>query len=1099
VAFAPDGQALASASRDGTVKLWKRHGPDWREEVTLDGGVGPLRSVAFAPGGQALAAAAEGRAVRLWRWDGQAWRQGPALKGHKGPIHALAYSSDGKQLASAGGTWPEVNPGEVKVWDARTGQPLASLEGHEKNVNGVAFSPDGRTVATASADYTVRLWDATTGKHRATLYAADGCNGVAFSPDGQALAAGCGDRSVWLWKWDGAGWRRDKILRTHGGAVWGVAFSRDGKALASAGFDKTARLYDVRTGEELATLRGHTHEVVCVALSADGLLATGSWDGTVKLWDVAGPAAGAGQAERPAATPFVVLGRAGKVERPFATLAEAVAAAQAGDTVEVRGDGPFVSPPVFVRKALTIRAGEGARPVLELGPAYVKGTVPLLEATAPLVLEGLELRRVGKERYQSGRLPRILFAQRAPLRAANCRLVGYPDCAAILTDWSPVCELRNCEFLGDGRFARADHYLPHGGRLVLANNVMLGGEFGAAFHYAQPDLADIAVELTRNTVVAETPLALFLDKLPAPRAPAANPPARPVRLKASGNVLDGGLQVLEFFQPAELPSTAGPQRANESQARLGQLVAWSEQNNVYPKSVNLLTLYGRPPEPLPAGKGLADWSRFWGVKDAASVRGEIRYRGGDLRARAATQPEQVAAEDFRLQAGSPGHGAAKGGLDLGADVDLVGPGPAYERWKKTPEYRQWLQDTGQAKAEQPALPFVVLGRGGQAERPFATLAEAVAAAQAGDTVEVRGDGPFVSPPVFVGKALTIRAGKGARPVIELAPAQAQADVPLLETSAPLVLEGLELRRVGKKYHEPGPLPKMIAAHRAPLRAANCRFVAYPDCVAVFADWSPLCEVRNCAFLSDGMFARVDHRPPHGGRLVLANNVMLGGGFGAAFHYAQPDLADVAVELTRNTLAVETPVGFFLDTLPAPRAPGGDAPAKPIRLKASGNLLDGQLQVLELRQGQDLLSRAGPLGEARDAQALLGRLVAWSEQNNVYPEEVGLLGLYVKSPQPLPAGKSLADWGHFWGVKDTAAVRGRVRYRGGALRSRAFSQLEQVTAGDFRLRAGSPGHRAAKGGHDLGADVDLVGPGPAYERWQKTPEYRQWLKDTRAGR
>jgi hypothetical protein len=44
-----------------------------------------------------------------------------------------------------------------------------------------------------------------------------------------------------------------------------------------------------------------------------------------------------------------------------------------------------------------------------------------------------------------------------------------------------------------------------------------------------------------------------------------------------------------------------------------------------------------------------------------------------------------------------------------------------------------------------------------------------------------------------------------------------------------------------------------------------------------------------------------------------------------------------------------------------------------------------------------------------------------------------------------------------------------------------------------LRPDSAGYRAGK---DLGADVDLVGPGPAYERWKKTPDYQQWLKDTK---
>jgi hypothetical protein len=49
--------------------------------------------------------------------------------------------------------------------------------------------------------------------------------------------------------------------------------------------------------------------------------------------------------------------------------------------------------------------------------------------------------------------------------------------------------------------------------------------------------------------------------------------------------------------------------------------------------------------------------------------------------------------------------------------------------------------------------------------------------------------------------------------------------------------------------------------------------------------------------------------------------------------------------------------------------------------------------------------------------------------------------------------------------------------------------------DFRLREGSPGYRAGADGKDLGADVDLVGPGPAYERWKKTAEYQEWLKET----
>src|SRR5262249_29585247 len=62
---------------------------------------------------------------------------------------------------------------------------------------------------------------------------------------------------------------------------------------------------------------------------------------------------------------------------------------------------------------------------------------------------------------------------------------------------------------------------------------------------------------------------------------------------------------------------------------------------------------------------------------------------------------KAAPEDFRVRRDSAGYQAAKGKKDLGADVDLVGPGPAYERWKKTPAYQEWLKETGQPRAEAP--------------------------------------------------------------------------------------------------------------------------------------------------------------------------------------------------------------------------------------------------------------------------------------------------------------------------------------------------------------------------------------------------------------
>src|SRR5262249_749103 len=134
-------------------------------------------------------------------------------------------------------------------------------------------------------------------------------------------------------------------------------------------------------------------------------------------------------------------------------------------------------------------------------------------------------------------------------------------------------------------------------------------------------------------------------------------------------------------------------------------------------------------------KTLDEWRDFWKPGKTDAVLGPIPFRGRELIPEEAA-PEKLAPEDFRLQADG-----------LGANVDLVGPGPAYERWKATPDYQQWLADTGRPTAA--VKPFAVLS-GGKPERLFATLPEALSAAAGGDAIEIRGDGPFAVPPVELG-------------------------------------------------------------------------------------------------------------------------------------------------------------------------------------------------------------------------------------------------------------------------------------------------------------------------------------------------------------
>ncbi|MGD1859168.1 MAG: AAA family ATPase [Leptolyngbyaceae cyanobacterium] len=146
VSFSPDGETVASASRDGTVKLWNRQGQALK---TLSGHDDEVIGVSFSPNGETVASASFDGTVKLWNRQGQALQ---TLSGHDSEVIGVSFSPDGETVASA--SWD----GTVRLW-SRQGQELQTLSGHDSAVYGVSFSPDGETVASASLDGTVILWN----------------------------------------------------------------------------------------------------------------------------------------------------------------------------------------------------------------------------------------------------------------------------------------------------------------------------------------------------------------------------------------------------------------------------------------------------------------------------------------------------------------------------------------------------------------------------------------------------------------------------------------------------------------------------------------------------------------------------------------------------------------------------------------------------------------------------------------------------------------------------------------------------------------------------------------------------------------------------
>ncbi|KAG8922401.1 hypothetical protein FRC02_011893 [Tulasnella sp. 418] len=329
--FSPTGRLLATGSGDTTARLW-----DLDTETpshTLTGHKGWVLCVEWEGRERILASGGHDGHVRLWDpIKGKAI--GDAMKGHSKWVTSLAWepihiNPKAPRLASSS------KDGTVRIWSTATRMTEYTLGGHTAAVNVVRWGGVGNGVLyTAGSDRCIRVWDADGGKllhilkdhahwvttltlstdfvlrtgpfdHTAKQPSSDEeAQRLALeryesivSNHPETLISGSDDHTLFLWKIfppnaSSVSSTSSKIKPTarltgHQSQVSHVAFSPDGRWAASAGWDRSIRIWEGRTGKYICTLRGHIAPVYRLAWSADSrLLISASKDSTLKIWSL---------------------------------------------------------------------------------------------------------------------------------------------------------------------------------------------------------------------------------------------------------------------------------------------------------------------------------------------------------------------------------------------------------------------------------------------------------------------------------------------------------------------------------------------------------------------------------------------------------------------------------------------------------------------------------------------------------------------------------------------------------------------------------------------------------------------------------------------